>query len=660
MPTILPEGKQSFTNSAGAPLAGGKLYTYDAGTSTPRPTYQDAAGTTPNANPVIMDARGEALIFWSGAYKVTLKDASDATIWTVDNIVSTDAAAAAISASLAGSGGSGLVGFLPSGGSAVGTTVQKKLRESVSVKDFGAVGDGVTNDTASIQAAVNYANTNQVPLFFPGGTYKLLTAVNLPGKVRLCGTGGFNNSVLVGYSASIFSYASIDDAVFDSLTFQGATPGCAAFRQTTLTSYTSNTVWRNCVFFYSLTECIYANMILCTIDGNTFGYYGPVTAGQTAHRHIYCKGDSAGGSVANINRITNNRFYNANGVTESCYFESGCRLQIWSNDFETNATSALTIAGMYASDIQYNWFENNVNQYVINLKNNTSGSIGNYVTVIENNRFTSAFAGAYIASMAGSSTISSFSHNVGTGTFFQVTPGNASILKSEANSFTGTMALPANCLAGISGADYYSAANVVVASVKGDASSIAFNVGSATAEKVRISSTGRLLVNTTVYTSGQDAVQIGPTPGTRAFSSSSVATVNQILFDNPNGSVGSIQTSGSATSYGTSSDYRLKDNVAPMSGALSKIMSLNPVTYSWRVDGSPGEGFIAHELQEVSPNCVSGEKDAIDENGKPMYQSIDTSFLIATLVSALQEHNNTIRLLSTRVSQLEKGIYCGC
>lgn len=86
MATLLPEGKQSFTDDAGNPLVGGKLYTYDAGTNTPRPTFADAAGTIPNTNPVILNARGEATVFWDGSYKVVLKDANDVTIWTVDNI----------------------------------------------------------------------------------------------------------------------------------------------------------------------------------------------------------------------------------------------------------------------------------------------------------------------------------------------------------------------------------------------------------------------------------------------------------------------------------------------------------------------------------------------------------------------------------------------
>ena len=108
-------------------------------------------------------------------------------------------------------------------------------------------------------------------------------------------------------------------------------------------------------------------------------------------------------------------------------------------------------------------------------------------------------------------------------------------------------------------------------------------------------------------------------------------------FYNPNGAIGSIQTSGSATSFNTSSDYRLKNTIAPMTGALAKVALLKPCTYKWNCDGSDGQGFIAHELAEVVPQCVTGEKDAVNEDGSIKSQGIDTSFLVATLTAAIQE-----------------------
>jgi hypothetical protein len=86
MASLLPNPKQFYALPSGLPNVGGKVFTYDAGTSNPRATYTDAAGGTPNANPVILDARGEADIFWSGSYKVTLTDSTGAVIWTRDNI----------------------------------------------------------------------------------------------------------------------------------------------------------------------------------------------------------------------------------------------------------------------------------------------------------------------------------------------------------------------------------------------------------------------------------------------------------------------------------------------------------------------------------------------------------------------------------------------
>jgi hypothetical protein len=124
-------------------------------------------------------------------------------------------------------------------------------------------------------------------------------------------------------------------------------------------------------------------------------------------------------------------------------------------------------------------------------------------------------------------------------------------------------------------------------------------------------------------------------------------------FSNGNGVVGSISTSGSATTYSTSSDYRLKENIAPMVGALATVSQLKPVTYSWKADGSDGQGFIAHELAEVVPDCVTGEKDAVNEDGSIKSQGIDTSFLVATLTAAIQELKAIVDAQAVRIAALE-------
>jgi hypothetical protein len=189
----------------------------------------------------------------------------------------------------------------------------------------------------------------------------------------------------------------------------------------------------------------------------------------------------------------------------------------------------------------------------------------------------------------------------------------------------------------------------------GDASSIVSfwtysNGNDNGSERARIDSSGALCVNQTTSTVGSNGVKLAiyaPTPYT------SIGGLGIRCGENTNGGIiqtfsnatdvkmGSITvaSSGSGVAYNTSSDYRLKNTIAPMTGALAKVAQLKPVTYKWNADGSDGQGFIAHELAEIVPQCVTGEKDALNEDGSIKPQGIDTSFLVATLTSALQELN---------------------
>lgn len=84
---LLSYPKFMALDSSGAPLIGGKLYTYEQGSSTPKATYSDYDLSTPNANPVVLDSRGEAVVYGSGYYKFVLKDSDDVAVWTFDNLL---------------------------------------------------------------------------------------------------------------------------------------------------------------------------------------------------------------------------------------------------------------------------------------------------------------------------------------------------------------------------------------------------------------------------------------------------------------------------------------------------------------------------------------------------------------------------------------------
>jgi hypothetical protein len=149
------------------------------------------------------------------------------------------------------------------------------------------------------------------------------------------------------------------------------------------------------------------------------------------------------------------------------------------------------------------------------------------------------------------------------------------------------------------------------------------------------------------------------------------AAATLMVFYNINGPVGTITTSGSSTAYNTSSDYRLKENVVPMQDALQRITQLKPSRFNFIADDSVVvDGFIAHEVQDVVPEAISGEKDAmrdeeyevtpavLDDDGNeitpavmdtrsvPEYQGIDQSKLVPLLVGAIHE-------LTARLEALE-------
>ena len=195
-------------------------------------------------------------------------------------------------------------------------------------------------------------------------------------------------------------------------------------------------------------------------------------------------------------------------------------------------------------------------------------------------------------------------------------------------------------------------------------------------ERMRIDSSGTI---STHGISGRSSGSVGhlsisEQSNNRSYVETSTTTTSlmeMIAFLNPNGKVGKISISGSATNYVTSSDYRLKENVVKLTGATERLKQLNPSRFNFIADADTTvDGFLAHEVADVVPEAISGEKDAmmdedyevtpevLDDEGSviteavmgtrsvPDYQGIDQSKLVPLLVATIQE-------LEARITQLE-------
>ena len=136
------------------------------------------------------------------------------------------------------------------------------------------------------------------------------------------------------------------------------------------------------------------------------------------------------------------------------------------------------------------------------------------------------------------------------------------------------------------------------------------------------------------------------------------ATTNgyKVLFRHGTAVVGTIITNSSSTAYNTSSDYRLKENVADMTGAIARVKQLSPKRFSWIVDDLDAanvDGFLAHEAQTVVPEAVHGTHNQVDDEGEPVYQGIDQSKMVPLLTGALQEAITKIETLETEMTALK-------
>lgn len=180
-------------------------------------------------------------------------------------------------------------------------------------------------------------------------------------------------------------------------------------------------------------------------------------------------------------------------------------------------------------------------------------------------------------------------------------------------------------------------------------------------ERARMSAQGDFLVGKTASNIADVGVElrdggvmtVTTDGGPSLFLNQTGADGTMQVFRNDNSTIGTISNDGTSVSYNTTSDYRLKKDVKGVTDAISRVRNLNPVNFEWVVSGRRVDGFIAHEVQEVVPDAVTGEKDGVNEKNEPVHQVMDHSKLVPILTAALQESLNRIDQLEERISILE-------
>ena len=624
----------------------------------------------------------------------------------------------------------GNIQFLQSGTGAVTRTATSKLQDTVSVKDFGAVGNGVADDTAAIQSAID---SGAACVLIPKGIYKVTSQIQLRSYLQIQGEHMLHSILLATNANTIFyggtSPASvIYDVEIGHLGFRAQGSGCKGIGiDANFDSIWATWYIHDCDFWGELEECIQGCIIYCRIERNQFGFNGTPAANK--HRQLYFKNGVASGEPLNVNVISQNKFIRATGAgagTGAVMLEDGFVLEMDGNAFEQATCVPLYLRGIYNFQLTNNWFEANQSTHLIDLSKVLTGSQNfTRVSKINNNWFsfnstnTSIFyledrfvqIGEFSSNGGNNVTspnVTQFVTKVGTfgnPTVEDTARRNTGILNASNNVFAGGAFSNAAAIQSLSsdpgstswGAYYKNKGSSVATSTGIALQANASNPLDATTNltqiagvKAVISGSGESgndlvlftnpnggnaadnwavrgngdlsqLVNTATIIQGNGGVNaIGTGVDQKTYdaleinsSRSTVGTAVHANFRNPNGIVGSITTTGLATSYATASDYRLKENVTPLANGIDRLKSLTPSRFNFIASPEHTvDGFIAHEVQAVVPEAIHGVKDEIDTDGNPVYQGVDQSKLVPLLTAALQETVNRVETLEKEIALL--------
>jgi hypothetical protein len=594
-----------FFDNNGVILSGGKLYTYAAGTTTPVATYTSSSGVTAHTNPIILDSAGrvpggEIWVTVGVSYKFVLHTSANVLIATYDNVQSSQIT------------DSSLVTYTPSGTNAVTTTVQAKLRQYVSVKDFGAVGDGTTNDTTAIQNALN----SKSKVYFPTGTYLVTAPLIVNGNQAIIGDSQYLSIIKTNTAVSpalITSSGVVGEVSIEKIQLWN-NGGTASINITDAVNgiggYCNQVklVGNPCVVgtgeginpTMSFDSCIFNptqdTSRLIDLSG---------TANTNSYNNFTVKNSVLFGSATGVAvRITNS---SANGLIQGIFIQN--------NVFETCEGGAIELRSPWVVDISNNYFDDSVAPIapLINIDKQV-GSIYSPLNINISNNIGQPNVGVVFVKQAGNCVISN-------NRFVEI-----DVTGSDNITFIGN----------------YGATNIVGAN--------------ATCTILYNNAKNSQLPNRSVINSANNqpgALSIGANLSTTSnlFLTQEIAATTKpfVYFQNFGGvGIGSISTDSASVAYNTTSDRRLKTDIQDLEDSGTVIDALLPRTFKWKDSEKADAGFIADELESVIAGSVHGEADAVDEDGNPIYQMVDVSQpkMIAYIVAELKN-------LRKRITELE-------
>lgn len=404
-----------FFNNDGVVLAGGKIYSYAAGTTTPQTTYTSATGLVANSNPIVLDAAGrtpQEIWLTSGlSYKFVLKDASDVLIGIYDNITGVNDASTVL-AQLANTSnnslGDALIGFRQSNSSgfipnAVARTVNAKLQEIVSVLDFGADPTGNTDSTAAFNSAI--ATGNKV--YIPEGIYSVAN-INVPSNLYIEGAGKHQTTLLVNTNgaAAFLNSEPGWQIVISSMTWtaKSGVTNAYGYKQSDLSTYSAYVEFRSIETRQDLEYSYYGFFIFTRWDDCRDGYEGNAVVGQY-HQGISSNPAAYGQTnQTNLNQIHKCQFFGASDPTGAIDVSYGVNWAVYDTDFEGNTTFAFRARGIFGISFDNCWFENNSATSVINVSASPSPNPqGTRPISVSNCWYTGNSANLYFLYLGGAS-----------------------------------------------------------------------------------------------------------------------------------------------------------------------------------------------------------------------------------------------------------------